>query len=151
MKKKEGVILLILLLLLATPYGFNYWVYHQIQDRLGIEIQGDFRPDIFVPKFEVRDATFDWEDRVMYEKGDIRVSFDWLHLFFKEGIRIRIESQNSQIKLLGEWAKLQGVSEASIDSLIADLVVTSSGLSDIYEVEARSKDFQFSIHKGTSR
>jgi hypothetical protein len=142
--------LIVFLVLSAMSLGLNFWVYRELQSRLKIRISGDYRPVIFIPSFEVRHGTFTWEDRVQLVDGNFKVTFDPLTLVSRGGIRIILTSKASKIRLLGSWAEQEGVADAAVDSMVADMILGRRGLTGINEVEVRSQSFQFSL-KGADK
>ena len=138
-------VLLALGLLAVLSIGLNFWVYHELQSRLKIRLEGQYVPALFTPSFEVRRGAFTWEDRVQLVDGNFKVAFDPLTLVSQRGIRIILTSKASRIKLLGSWAEQEGVENAAVDSMVADIVLGRHGLSGINEVDVRSQNFQFSL------
>lgn len=152
MKKKKGslfekavLVVALFLALCVLSLGLNYWAYFEIQKRLKIQVRGYYLPAVFVPSFTVREAGFIWKDRVQLVKGDLHITFDPLSLLSYHGLRILITSKGSQIKLLGGWALQEGMKEASIDSLHADIVLGRHGLAGINGIDVFSPSFQFSL------
>ncbi len=143
--------LAVLLGLSSLSLGLNFWVYHEIQSRLKIRLGGTCVPAIFIPSFEVRQGTFIWEDRVQLVDGNFKITFDPLTLVSQRGIRIILTSNTSKIKFLGSWALQQGVEDATVDSLLADVILGPHGLAGINEVEVRSQSFQFSLKNADKR
>ena len=149
--KPFALILAVFLGLSAVSLGLNFWVYHEIQSRLKIRMVGKYIPAIFTPSFEVRQGTFIWEDRVQLVDGNFRVTFDPLTLVSQRGIRIILTSKTSKIKFLGSWALQEGVEGATIDFMIADIILDRRGLAGVNEVEVRSPSFQFSLKNADKR
>jgi hypothetical protein len=143
--KRIAWVIAVFLALSALSLGLNFWVYHELQTRLKIRMEGKYIPAVFYPSFEVRQASFSWEDRVRLMDGNFKVTFDPLTLVSQRGIRIILKSHSSKIKFLGGWALQQGVEDATVDFLVADILLGRHGLAGINEVEARSQSFQFSL------
>jgi hypothetical protein len=135
----------------AVSLVLNFWVYHELQSRLKIRMGGTYVPAIFVPSFEIRQGTFIWEDRVQLVNGNFKVTFDPLTLVSRGGIRIILTSKASQIKFLGSWALQEGIENATVDSMRADIILGRRGLAGINEVEVRSQSFQFSLKNADKR
>lgn len=129
----------------AVSLSLNIWVYHEIQSRLGIRMGGKYVPAILMPSFEVRQGTFIWEDRVQLIDGNFKVTFDPLTLVSRRGIRIILTSAASKIKFLGSWALQEGIGDATVDFMIADIILGRRGLAGINDIEVRSQSFQFSL------
>jgi hypothetical protein len=138
-------VIAVFLVLSALSLGLNFWVYHEFQARLKIRMSGKYIPSIFLPSFEVRQGSFSWEDKVRLMEGNFKVTFDPLTLVSQRGIRIILTSRASRIKFLGSWALQQGVENATVDFLVADIILGRRGLAGINEVEARSQSFKFSL------
>ena len=77
--------------------------------------------------------------------GNFKVTFDPLTLVSQRGIRIILTSYQSKIKFLGSWALQEGLEDATVDSLTADLLLDRRGLAGINEIEVNSQSFQFSL------
>jgi hypothetical protein len=149
--KKTALVLAVFLGLSAVSLGLNFWVYHEIQSRLKIRMGGTYVPAIFIPSFEVKQGTFIWEDRVQLVNGNFKVTFDPLTLVSQRGIRIILTSKASQIRFLGSWALQEGIENATVDFLTADIILDRRGLAGINEVEVRSQSFQFSLKNADKR
>jgi hypothetical protein len=148
---KQLVLALVILGMLgALSLGLNFWVYQELQSRLKIRMGGQYIPAVFIPAFEVRHGTFTWEDRIQLVDGNFKVQFDPLTLVSRQGIRIIMTSTASRIKLLGSWAEREGIKNATVDSLVVDILLGRHGLTGINEVEVRSQSFQFSL-KGADK
>jgi len=143
--KRTALVLAVFLGLSAVSLGLNFWVYREIQSRLKIRMGGKYVPAIFIPSFEVRQGTFVWDDRVELVDGNFKVTFDPVTLVSQRGIRIILTSKASKIKFLGSWALQEGIESATVDSMIADIILGRRGLAGINEVEVRSQSFQFSL------
>lgn len=143
--------LAIFLGLSVLSLGLNFWVYHELQTRLKIRMGGQYIPTVFIPSFEVRKGAFLWEDRVQLVDGNFKVTFDPLTLISQRGIRIILTSKASKIKFLGSWALQEGIEDATIDTLLADIVLGRRGLVGINEVDVRSQSFQFSLKNADKR
>ncbi len=133
------------LFLSALSLGLNFWVYRELQARLKIQLSGNYIPSLFIPSFEVRQGSFIWDDRVHLVDGNFKVTFDPLTLISQRGIRVILKSRASKIRFLGSWALQQGLEAATVDSLIADIILGRRGLAAVNEVEVKSQTFQFSL------
>ena len=149
--KRIALVMAFFLGISAVSLGLNFWVYHEIQSRLKIRMGGTYVPAIFIPSFEVRQGTFIWEDRVQLVNGNFKVTFDPLTLVSQHGIRIILTSKASRIKFLGSWALQEGIENATVDSLTADIILGRRGLAGINEVEVQSQSFQFSLKNADKR
>jgi len=135
----------------ALSLGLNFWVYHELQSRLKIQMGGTYIPAIFVPSFEVKRGTFVWDDRVQLLDGNFKVTFDPLTLVSQRGIRIILTCKASKIKFLGSWALQEGIEDAVVDFMLADIILGHRGLAGINEVEVESQSFQFSLKNADKR
>ena len=150
-KKRRGFFKLIawavtiLVIAGAASLGVNFWVYKDIQKRLEIKVDGRYIPSLLTPSFRVENGTFNWEDKVRLVDGSIKVRFDLTPLFTKKGIRIIAESPGAKIKFLGNWALQEGIEDATVDTLYADVLLGRRGLAGINTIEANSPSFQFSL------
>jgi len=149
--KRIALVLAVFLGLSAMSLGLNFWVYHEIQSRLKIRMGGKYVPAIFIPSFEVRQGTFTWDDRVQLVDGNFKVTFDPVTLVSQRGIRVILTSKTSKIKFLGSWALQEGIENATVDSMVADIILGRRGLAGINEVEVRSQSFQFSLKSADKR
>jgi hypothetical protein len=149
--KRIALVLVVLLGVSVLSLGLNFWVYHEIQSRLKIRMGGKYIPAVFIPSFEVRQGTFVWDDRVQLVDGNFKVTFDPLTLIAQRGIRIILTSKGSKIKFLGSWALQEGIEDATVDFMVADIVLGRRGLAGINEVEVRSQSFQFSLKNADKR
>ncbi len=143
--KKLLSVLAFFLALSVLSLGVNYWAYVEIQKRLKVQMHGKYVPNILIPSFEVRAANFIWEDKVQLLAGDFKVNFDPLSMVSQRGLRIVVTSKGSQIKFLGSWALQEGIENATVDSMVADIVLGRRGLAGINEIEVLSPSFQFSL------
>jgi hypothetical protein len=143
--KSLALVVAVFLVSGALSLGLNFWVYQELQSRLKIRMGGQYIPSVFVPSFEVKHGTFSWEDRVQLVDGNFKVTFDPLSLVSQRGIRIILTSKASKIKFLGSWALQEGIEDATVDSMLADIILGRRGLAGINEVEVLSQSFQFSL------
>lgn len=135
----------VFLLAALVSLGVNFWVFKEIQKRLKVHLEGQYVPTVFVPSFRLEKGSFNWEDRVRLVEGSIKVGFDPLTLFSGRGMRIVVKSSGAKIKFLGNWAVQEGIEDATVDTLYADVILGRRGISGINEIEARSPKFQFSL------
>lgn len=149
--RRIALVLAFFLGLSALSLGLNFWVYHEIQSRLKIRMGGKYVPALFIPSFEVKQGTFVWDDRIQLVDGNFKVTFDPLTLVSQRGIRIILTSKTSKIKFLGSWALQEGIEHATVDSMVADIILGRRGLAGINEVEVQSQSFQFSLKNADKR
>ena len=140
-----GVILF--LLLIDLPVIGSWLVYRRIQNRLDLKIQGQFVSRIFVPVFYVRNASFEWNGKVRFEHGDLQVNYRPFSFLSPAGLRIHLSGENLQVRLLGDWAKMEGVENADLEKFDADFSLGRKGLNEIYWVQVESRAFQFHLKK----
>ena len=60
-------------------------------------------------------------------------------------IRLTLASSNLQIELLGDWARSQGVSVASLNKFETIFDLGERGIEEVETLEARGPQFQFLI------
>jgi hypothetical protein len=147
LKKSVSIALLCFLLAGVLPPLSGYLVYREIQHRMKLKIAGDFSPAFHFPGFYLRNAHFQWEDRVELLSGNMTVQYDPLSLLRGELLRIVISSRGAAIRLTGAWEKMQGVNNAVIDVFDCDLGLGRKGIREIYGLELRSPAFQFHVKK----
>lgn len=125
--------------------GAEYWVFDQIQRRIEVRISGTWVPSLWKPSFTVKQAAFEWKDRVRFLSGDVKVDYDPWDLWARRNFRIRLLSENAAIQFLGEWGQLQGGEKMTVDKLFADIALDTQGLKEIYAAEVKSPSYQFQI------
>lgn len=128
----------------------GFWVSRQIRKRLDLQITGTFWPVPLVPSFFSRDAKLIWKNRITLLSGNVKIDYNVLPLFVNNTIRIQIHGKNITAKLSGDWQKLQGVQDITVDRFEADIAVARKGLGEIYFVSAESPSFQFHIQRTDS-
>jgi len=147
MKKQAIIVLILIVAAFAVPSLVGFWVYQEVQQRLKIDIQGDFRPVLLQPAFRIRNASFDYKDKVAMVSGDISIHYDLRSILQQKMIRIRIDGDDAAIELKGLWSKMQGVGAVKLDLFHAELGLGLEGIQEIYAVEAKAPGLQFQIHK----
>jgi len=125
--------------------GVNFWVFKEIQHRLKIQLTGQYVPTVYEPSFRIEKGSFNWEDKVRLVEGSVKVRFDLTTLLSQRGIRIVIQSTGAKIKFLGNWAMQEGIEDATVDTLYADVILGRRGIAGINVIEAKSPSFQFSL------
>ncbi len=140
------ILFLVLFLAALLPAG-SWLVFKRLEKRLDVKIQAHFSPAIFSPVFYLKNAHFEWKGKVRFEKGDLKVAYEPFSFFSREGLRIRLSGENLEMRLLGDWAAMQGVEHARVEKFGADFSVGAKGLNEIYYAEAHSSAFQFHIEK----
>lgn len=143
--KPLGIAVIFFLLAALCSLGLNFWVFKEIQKRLEIKIEGHYIPAVFTPSFRIEKGSFNWEDKVSLVEGAMEVHFDLTPLIAGKGIRIVVQSPGAKIKFLGNWALQEGIEDATVDTLYADVILGRRGLSGINLIEAKSPSFQFSL------
>ncbi len=146
-KNNIFLILLIALFLAVLPPAGSWMVCKRLEKRLDVKIEGDFVPAMLLPVFYLKNTRFEWKGKVRFEKGDLRVAYEPLSFFSRKGVRIRLSGKDLEMRLLGDWATMQGVEKTHLEKFEADFSVGAKGLNEIYYSEAQSKAFQFHIKK----
>ena len=147
MQRKILPCFFLLLVLSGLPVLGSRIVYGVIQHRLKIKMEGRFVPQIAKTSFYLKDAYFQWEDKVRFENGDLRVDYSPVSFLNPNGLRIRLSGKNLQVHLLGDWAKMEGVERATLEKFNADFSLGRKGLNEIYWVQVDSRAFQFQLKK----
>lgn len=137
----------LVLFLAGLPVLGSWSVYKRLESRLDLKIQGRFSPRIFASAFDLNNAQFEWNGKVLFEKGDLKVEYNPFSFFLPQGLRVRLTGKNLQVRLLGDWAKMQGVEKADLQKFEADFSLGRKGLNEIYCVEVQSQVFQFQLKK----
>lgn len=147
MKKFLRITVVMVGLWLVVAPASGFLVFHQIQRCLDLKIAGQFVPSFLFPGFYVRDVRFQWEGRVEFLSGDVEVRYDPLSAILGKLLRIRVKSESSSIRLTGDWARMQGVEQARVDRLDAEVGLARKGIREIYGIELESPEFQFHVRK----
>ena len=150
-KKNIFLLILIVFLLAVFPLAGSLAVCKHLEHRLDIKIQGQFAPGLFTPAFYLKNARFEWNGKVRFENGDLKVEYNPFSFLMPEGLRVRLTGKNLQVRLLGDWAKMQGVEKADLEKFEADFSLGRKGLNEIYCVEVESKAFQFHLRKSENK
>ena len=151
MKRNFFFIGVMALFLATLPLIASWSVCQRLENRLNIQIEGRFVPVLFAPVFYLKDTQFEWNRKVRFEKGDLKVAYEPLSLLSREGLRVRLSGKDLKIRLLGDWARMQGVENADLEKFRADFSLGRKGLNEIYCVEAESKAFQFHLEKSENK
>lgn len=122
-------------------------VMRQIQKRLEIEIGGIFWPVPLAPSFFSSDARFEWKNKVTLLSGNVKIDYNAFPWVTRNTIRIKIKGRNIKARLAGDWSKMQGVEQITVDTFEADVDVARKGLGEIYLVRAESPSFHFEIKR----
>src|SRR3989344_1159700 len=135
MGRKFGF-LIIILLICATllPPVLGWVVWRDLGHRMKMKISGRYTPAFFVPSFEIRNVHFEWDEKVKLLSGNVRVTYDPLSYVFKNAFRLRLSGENLSAKLLGEWAQMEGVQDATLKHFHADFLLGKKGLEEIYSL-----------------
>lgn len=149
-KIKRGVWYFAALILVSSvvlPFLAAWKVQASLEKRIEIKMSGQILPVFFTTTFFIRDARFEWRNKVKLISGNLKVTYDPVFFLKRDYLRVRLVGHGLSAKLLGDWAKVQGVEELGLDSLDADLVFDRKGLKEINGIEALSPAFQFRIKK----
>ena len=63
-------------------------------------------------------------DKVQLQKGDLLVDYKLIDLLKGWPLRVQFSGQNVGIRLLGEWAEIQGLEDVVLDEFYVDVAVT---------------------------
>lgn len=144
--RKFRIFFFVFSFLIIFPVGSSFFVRMKLEHLLKAEVKGNFVPVPGVPTFYFKNADFEWEHKVKFVSGDLKVEYDLFSLL-RRSLRIKISGKYLQIKLLGDWAAMEGVQDATLDSLYADLEFDQHGIRELNQVEAKSPKFQFHVKK----
>ncbi len=146
---KIRIIVFLILIILLLPAASGYWIRLELEKRTEMEIGGTYIPRLIFPSFFLRDAHFAWDDKVKLVSGHLKVDYDLFSLLSGRPLRVTLTSSNLTIKLLGEWADMEGISDVQLDRFYADLAFDGDGLREVFQVHAESPTLQF--HFGESK
>jgi hypothetical protein len=124
-----------------------FWVSYEIPRRLNLKVSGFFLPLVVWPGYYSPNARLEWKNKVTLLSGNLKIDYNLVPLLIRRSIRIKVSGKNISARLQGDWARMQGVENISIDNLVADIEVAPKGLGEIYKVIAQSPTFQFRIEK----
>lgn len=141
----------------VLPSLIGLGVWRELQHRLKIEMGGKFVPAVLLPSFEIRDAHFEWDDKVKLISGHLKVEYHpmayllsrgpWIPARTPAALRITLSGNQLVAELLGSWAERQGLRSLPIDRFHADLALGPRGLDEIFSLEVDSPVFQFHVQK----
>lgn len=150
----------VFLLVAATlmPPLAGWWVWHELEHRMNVKISGRYSPAFFLPAFTIKDAAFEWDDKVKLVSGNLNVSYEPFSFLFARGgcalgsgdslLQVKLSGTGLRAELMGEWAMMEGVhGEVPIDHFSAELGFGSDGLREISSLFIHSPAFQFQIKK----
>ena len=144
-RKITTALFFLLVLAVFGPAVAGFWVRSKIEHCLKTQIAGTYVPRWFRPSFTLRNVRFEWKQKVEFVSGDLRVDYRPWSLISGGPLRVRLSSGKLGVRLKGEWARLEGVEDLSLDRFEADLGFGREGIREIYGVEALSPRFQFHI------
>ncbi len=145
MKKNSRLFLIAFIFLAGLPVLTSWGIYKHLENRLEIKIRGQFLPVPFAPVFYLKNAQFQWNGKVHFENGHLKVSYNPFSFLSSRGVRVRLTGGGLQVQLLGDWAKMQGVEKAALERFKAEFSVGANGINEIYCVEVQSPAFQFNL------
>lgn len=140
-----AAVLTVILIAALFSLGVNFWVFKEVQKRLKIRVQGRYIPTVYAPSFRIEHGSFNWEDKVRLVDGNVEIGFDFSTLLSQQGIRIVAKSSGARIKFLGDWALQEGIEEAAVEMLYADVILGRRGIAGINQIQVKSPSFQFSL------
>lgn len=136
-------------LLLVVAVGFSpavgWWVLKRVEKSLHVPVQGRFEPHYFQNSFTMRQAEFNWENKISLDAGDINVGYDLLSLFSTGGITIEISGQELPVKFLNELARISPREHVILDEFFAELVINSQGLKEVVALRIKAPELQFQM------
>lgn len=147
MQRKIPAVFLIVLLFAGLPPAASWIVFKRLEKRLDLQIKGRFAPVIFAPVFYLKKARFEWNGKVRFENGDLKADYDLFSFFSPQGVRVRLSGKNLDVRLLGDWAMMQGVEQAHLEKFEVDFSLGRKGLNEIYYLQVDSNVFRFHMEK----
>ncbi len=139
----------LLVLLSALAVGFSpaagWWVLKRVEKSLDVPVQGRFEPHYFQTSFTVRQARFNWENKISLDAGDIKVDYDLLSLFSAGGITIEIRGQSLPVKFLNDLARISPREQVVLDEFFAELVINTQGLKEVVALRIKAPELQFQM------
>ncbi len=125
--------------------GAGFWALKRLEKKAGTPIRGTFLPHLIQPAFTLKNSQVSWQGRFQVDSGDLRVQYDPLSVFWGRKLRVRVQGSDLHVRLLGEWATSQGLSEARVDSLDADFALPEKGAPEVFLFDLDSPELQFNL------
>ncbi|MBN1689248.1 MAG: hypothetical protein JW893_09115 [Candidatus Omnitrophica bacterium] len=143
----------LILFLVIIGYGLaavsEFWVYHEIQKRLRIEISGQYDPLVLRPSFRVKKASLNWDEKLKVLDGDVVFAYDLRDLLIKNQIRLHVRGEVLRVQFLGDWQKIQGIRETVLNRFDLRFALGPEGMKEIYSLQIDSPEIQFGIKESS--
>lgn len=144
-KTTLGFLSLMLLLAVGFSPAAGWWVLKHVEKSLRVPVQGRFEPHFFQTSFTVRQAQFNWENKISLDAGDIRVGYDLLSLVSSGGITIEISGQSLPVRFLNDLARISPREQVVLDDFFAKLVINTQGLKEVVALRIKAPELQFQV------
>jgi hypothetical protein len=125
--------------------GVSFFALKRLEKKAQAPIQGTFLPDLLRPSFILKDPHLDWQGRFQVSSGTFYVEYDPLFLLPGRRFRTQIEGKDLSVRLLGELAESQGLTEVRIDRVEADLAFARKGPPEVFVFKVESPQLQFHL------
>lgn len=140
-----GLLVLFLVLAVGFSPAVGWWVFKRVEKSLEVPVQGRFEPHYFQAAFTVRQAAFNWENKIGLEAGDIQVKYSLLSLFSSGGIKITLSGRALPVKFLGDLSRISPRERVKVDDFFAELVIDTQGLKEVAALRIKSPELQFQM------
>lgn len=144
-KKTLGFLILLLFVSVGFSPAMGWWVFKRVEKSLHVPVQGRFEPHYFQTSFIVRQAEFNWENKISLDGGDIKVGYDLLSLFSAGGIKIEISGQSLPVRFLNDLARISPREEVLVNDFFAELVINTQGLKEVAALRIKAPELQFQM------
>ena len=125
--------------------GGGLWTLKKLEKKAGAPIKGTFLPHLLRPAFSLQNVRLGWQDRFRILTGDLEVRYDPLSLLTGRKLRVSIQGYRLRVQLFGDLLKSQGLSEAHLDKVDADIAFSEHGEPEIYLFRVQSPELQFNL------
>ena len=134
---------ILLVFLFNTATGFI--ALKRLEKKSGSKIRGSFIPHLFFPAFTLKNSNLNWQDRFEVLSGTVRVRYNPIFFFPGGKLRVQMKGHDLSVKLSGELALSQGLSEVKVDTVEADLALPEKGTPEIFLFDIQSPELKFHI------
>lgn len=145
------VFIILSVMLVLLPFFAGTMVKSEVSNRLGFGLEGQVRPYLFQAKFTLKQAQFEWKEKIKFISGDLIVEYDWLEWLLSARLPFRVTGKNLKVALLGDWQLKTKSNPADIKCLDALLVLDKNGVKEIGRLNIQSDEFQFQINQAENK
>lgn len=125
--------------------GTSFFALKRLERKAEAPLQGTFIPDLFQPSFTLKDPRLDWQGRFQVLSGTIHVEYDPWFLIPGRKFRTQIEGRDLSVKLTGDLAESQGITDVKIDRVQADVAFARKGPPELFFFDVESPELQFHL------